>query len=67
MFCTRVCNQDLNVNDSQVFVQGSWLQELKSIQADLSKNDDVIESLESRQELGLRASAETGNRTKKAV
>lgn len=67
MFYTRVCNQDLIVNSSQVFVQRSWLREVKSIQADLSKNDDVIESLESRQELGLRASAGTGNRTEKAV
>lgn len=67
MFYTRVCNQDLIVNSSQVFVQRSWLREVKSIQADLSKNDDVIESLESRQELGLWASAGTGNRTEKAV
>lgn len=31
MFYTRARDQDLIINGSQVFVQGSWLQEIKSV------------------------------------
>ena len=31
MFYTRPCDQDLIINGSQVFVQGSQLQEIKSV------------------------------------
>ena len=65
MFFTRACDQDLILNGSQVFVQGSWLQEIKSVSADSSKNDNIIGSLGSKQELGLRASPGTRNRTEK--
>lgn len=64
-FYTRACNQGLIVTGSQDFVQGSRLQEVKSISADLSKNDNIIRSLESRQELGLQVSPGTGNRIEK--
>lgn len=37
MFHTRPCDQDLIINGSQVFVQGSQLQERKSVRADSSK------------------------------
>lgn len=37
MFYTRPCDQDLIINGSQVFVQGSQLQERKSVWADSSK------------------------------
>ena len=37
MFYTRPCDQDLIINGSQVFVQGSQLQEIKSVRADSSK------------------------------
>lgn len=37
MFYIRPCDQDLIINGSQVFVQGSQLQEIKSVWADSSK------------------------------
>lgn len=59
IFFTRTYDQDLIINGSPVFVRGSQLQE--NLFRLTSKNDNAIESLESKQELGLQASLGSQN------